>query len=62
MALGPAAGEQISLRLQESLAQLRKDIDRVEIWAGALEVFSKPIPGYRAPQDHLLPPKDSDTH
>jgi hypothetical protein len=43
---GLHAGEQISERLQESLARLRKDIDRVEVWAGALEGFSQPIPDY----------------
>ena len=25
---------------------LREDIDRVELWAGALESFSRPIPDY----------------
>jgi hypothetical protein len=58
MTYGRAAGEQISRRrLQESLALLRKDIDRVELWADALEMFSQPIPEYRPTQDHLLPPE-----
>jgi hypothetical protein len=54
MTVGPAAGEQISQRLQESLDRLRQDIDRVELWAGALEVFSQPIPDYRPMRDHVL--------
>jgi hypothetical protein len=39
-------GEKVSERLQASLVRLRKDIDRVEVWAGALEGFSRPIPEY----------------
>ena len=46
MAPGFAGGDKISERLQESLARLREDIDRVELWAGALEGFSRPIPDY----------------
>ena len=46
MAPGFAGGDKISERLQESLARLREDIDRVELWAGALEGFSQPIPDY----------------
>ena len=48
MAAGFAGGDKISERLQESLARLRKDIDQVELWAGALEGFSQPIPDYDA--------------
>lgn len=54
MTAGLAAGEQISRRLQESLACLRKDIDRVELWADALNVFSQPIPEYRPQRDHMF--------
>jgi hypothetical protein len=46
MGPGFAGGDKISERLQESLARLREDIDRVELWAGALESFSRPIPDY----------------
>jgi hypothetical protein len=46
MAPGFAGGDKISERLQESLARLREEIDRVELWAGALEGFSRPIPDY----------------
>ncbi len=50
----------ISERLQESLARLRQDIDRVELWAGALEGFSQPIPDYDAARRYrLAPDKDA---
>jgi hypothetical protein len=53
MAAG-VAGDKISERLQESLARLREDIDRVELWAGALEGFSQPIPEYDAARRYRL--------
>jgi hypothetical protein len=56
MAAGVAAGDKISERLQESLARLRKDIDRVELWAGALEGFSQPIPEYDPGRGYELTP------
>ena len=59
MATGIAGGEKISERLQESLARLRKDIDRVELWAGALEEFSRPIPDYDAARRYRLAPEKS---
>jgi hypothetical protein len=55
MSVRSAGGQRIVRRLQESLAQLRDDIDRVELWAGALEVFSQPIPDYEPGRDHKLP-------
>ncbi len=54
MTVGVAAEEKISRRLQESLARLRKDIDRVELWAGVLEGFSQPIPDYQLMRDYEL--------
>lgn len=57
MAAGLAEGDKISERLQESLARLRKDIDRVELWAGALEGFSRPIPEYDAAGRYRLAPE-----
>jgi hypothetical protein len=41
--------------LQESLDRLRNDLDRVEIWAGALEGFTQPIPEYKPQPEHILP-------
>lgn len=54
------AGDRISERLQESLARLREDIDRVELWAGALEGFSRPIPEYDAARRYRLRAENSD--
>jgi hypothetical protein len=59
MAAG-VAGDRISERLQESLARLREDIDRVELWAGALEGFSRPIPEYDAARRYRLRADNSD--
>jgi hypothetical protein len=61
MMAGVAGGDKISerlitKRLQESLARLRRDIDRVELWAGALEGFSQPIPDYDAARRYRLTP------
>jgi hypothetical protein len=54
MATGFAGGVKISERLHESLARLREDIDRVELWASALEGFSRPIPDYDASRRYRL--------
>jgi hypothetical protein len=54
MTPGFAGGDKISERLQESLARLRADIDRVEVWAGALEGFSRPVPDYDASRRYRL--------
>jgi hypothetical protein len=56
MNAGIAGGEKIAERLQESLAQLRKDIDRVELWASALDGFTRPIPDYDPALGYTLPP------
>ena len=60
MAPGFAGGDKISERLQESLARLREDIDRVELWAGALEGFSRPIPDYDPSGRYRLGAGDSE--
>lgn len=54
MPAGVAAENKISERLQDSLARLRKDIDRVELWAGALEGFARPIPEYDPARSYRL--------
>jgi hypothetical protein len=46
MSAGLGGGERVSERLQESLARLREDIERVELWACALDGFSRPVPDY----------------
>ena len=60
MAAGFAGGDKISERLQESLARLREDIDRVELWAGALEGFSRPIPDYEPSRRYRLGPSSGE--
>jgi hypothetical protein len=60
MAAGIAGGDRISERLQESLARLREDIERVEVWAGALEGFSRPVPEYDPARRHRLPGDSGD--
>ena len=40
------AGEKIVRNLQQAVERLHEDLTRVELWAGALSTFSKPIPGY----------------
>ncbi|CAN0353135.1 unnamed protein product, partial [Phaeothamnion confervicola] len=46
--------------LQEAVERLHEDIARVELWAGALGCFQKPVPEYNAAENNLnkyiLPP------
>jgi hypothetical protein len=53
--------EQIERHLQEAIDRLRADLVRVEIWASALNGFSRPIPDYQPGDEatrHLLPRSD----
>lgn len=53
------SNEAIRARLQDALDGLRKDINRVEVWAGALSGFSQPVPEVApAPSKFLLTRKD----
>lgn len=58
MAGNDMAGEGISRRLQEAIERLQQDVTRVEVWAGALSGFLKPVPSYDADQKHMLPPQN----
>jgi hypothetical protein len=52
------AKERIERQLQEAIDRLRADLVRVEIWACALNDFSRPVPDYQPGDDvtrHLLP-------
>jgi hypothetical protein len=42
--------------LVEALEQLRKDLDRVELWAAALRCFQAPVPDYEPTDQYVLPP------
>lgn len=40
------AGDKIVRNLQQAVERLHDDLARVELWAGALGCFTKPIPDY----------------
>lgn len=49
--------DDIREHLQDAVEGLRKQLVRVEIWASALDGFSKPIPDYQPDSKFLLPAK-----
>jgi hypothetical protein len=59
------AKDRIERQLQEAIDRLRADLVRVEIWACALNDFSRPVPDYQ-PSDsvtrHLLSPRAGDAN
>jgi hypothetical protein len=46
------ARERIERQLREAIDRLRADLALIEIWASALDGFSRPIPDYE-PTDHV---------
>lgn len=42
--------------LIDALERLREELDRVELWAGALGRFQDPIPEYQPASEYTLPP------
>jgi hypothetical protein len=48
------AADAIVRNLIEALERLRNDLDRMELWAAALDRFQHPIPGYEPADRHLL--------
>ena len=50
------AEDVIVQNLLEALAQLREDLDKVELWTAALSSFKSPVPDYQAGSRYLLPP------
>jgi hypothetical protein len=46
----------IIVHLIESIERLHEDLDKVELWLGALNCFEKPVPDYQPSDRHLLPP------
>lgn len=57
MANNELAGDTVTLRLQEAIDRLQEDVKRVEIWAGALSGFLKPVPDYDGQQQHHMLPQ-----
>jgi hypothetical protein len=50
------AADTIVRNLIEALERLRDDLDRMELWAAALDRFQRPIPDYHPGDQHLLNP------
>jgi len=50
------AADAIVRSLSEAVERLRTDLDRMELWAAALDRFQHPIPDYRPGDQHLLNP------
>ena len=55
MAEPEPARDVIFARLMESIGQLHQDLDRVELWLGALDCFQTPAPDYQPSDRYLLP-------
>ena len=50
------AADAIVRNLIEALERLRNDLDRMELWAAALNRFQHPVPDYDSGDQHLLNP------
>jgi hypothetical protein len=50
------AADAIVRNLIEALERLRTDLDRMELWAAALDRFQRPIPDYHPTDQRLLDP------
>lgn len=50
------AEDRIVHNLMEALEQLRQDLDKVEMWAAALNHFQRPAPQYEPNNQYILPP------
>jgi hypothetical protein len=47
--------QHIAQNLRHAVDRLHRDIEKVEIWAGALSAFLQPIPDYELPHEYVLP-------
>jgi len=54
------AEDRILQNLIEALERLRDDLDRVELWTGALGCFQRPVPDYEPGDRYLLRQAASD--
>ena len=52
------AKDAIVTHLVESIERLHQDLDKVELWLGALGCFRMPVPDYQPGDQYLLPPRD----
>lgn len=50
----------IYVNLILSLERLHDDLDKVELWLGALNCFQKPVPDYQPSDRYLLHPVSRD--
>ena len=56
IAMPEPAADVIVRNLIEALERLRGDLDRMELWAAALNRFQHPVPEYHPGDQHLLGP------
>lgn len=47
--------EDIREHLRDAIEEMRRQLTRVEMWAGALDGFSRPVPSYQPDNTFLLP-------
>ena len=60
MAMTDQGREELTRHLLEAIEQVRSDVTRVEMWASALDGFSRPVPEYDLDQGKVwLPPEQS---
>ncbi len=50
-----ALKDHIEQKLREALDRVRRDIEKVDIWAGAFTAFLRPVPDYQMSDRFLLP-------
>lgn len=53
--------EHIAQNLREAIDRLHRDVEKVEIWAGALSAFLQPVPDYELPHEYTLPRERSES-
>jgi hypothetical protein len=60
-AMAEQVEDTIFVNLLQSLARLHEDLDRVELWIGALKSFQNPVPDYQPSDRYLLGPAQEQT-
>lgn len=46
-------------QLEQAIETLQADVQKVEIWAGAVSAFARPVPAYAPREDFVLPRRPS---